>query len=98
MALCTDVRRELRNPKVHGYWKMWVQIFQILIDANVLQLRGIWPEAQGWEHGVVEPFDEAKGRSDLATTSHPYGHHLMHNSELIKHTNEHRILILGLGN
>jgi hypothetical protein len=24
MALCADVRRELRNPKVHGYWKMWV--------------------------------------------------------------------------
>ncbi|KAI8650769.1 hypothetical protein NCS57_01411800 [Fusarium keratoplasticum] len=24
MALCTDVRRELRNPKVHGYWKIYV--------------------------------------------------------------------------
>lgn len=22
MTLCADVRRELRNPKVHGYWKM----------------------------------------------------------------------------
>lgn len=22
LALCTDVRKEMRNPKVHGYWKM----------------------------------------------------------------------------
>ncbi|RTE84956.1 hypothetical protein BHE90_000456 [Fusarium euwallaceae] len=24
LALCADVRRELRNPKVHGYWKIYV--------------------------------------------------------------------------
>ncbi|RSL44935.1 hypothetical protein CEP53_010987 [Fusarium sp. AF-6] len=24
MALCADVRRELRNPRVHGYWKIYV--------------------------------------------------------------------------